>query len=178
MRETSGAQRVLGKQPERAKHTSILPKVGLLLLAIVAAGCGRKDQFIGPRVLDPCDGNWPICSQVAGCLLGTQSYIEGRFPVTGKFIVQLAEPSTVKVHMFLEDVRAVGQETSISFFESGCVDRVRQAATGQVFVGENDQLGEFERDADLVGVGDHLVSFVSDTDCRYTLKVDVDALRQ
>jgi hypothetical protein len=110
--------------------------------------------------------------------LSTQSYIEGRFPGAGKFVVQLAEPSTVRVHLFIEEVRASGQETSISFFESGCTDRVRQSATGLVLVGENDQLGEFVREADLFGVGDHLVSFASDTECRYTLKVDVEAKRQ
>jgi hypothetical protein len=153
-------------------------KMGWLLVAsaLVASGC--KSDFTEGRVLDSCDGNWPICSQIAGCLLGAQSYIQGRLPGTGKFIVQLAEPSTVRVHMFLQDVRGAGQETSISFFESGCVNRVRQAVTGQVFVGENNQLGEFIRDADLVGVGDHLISFTSDTDCRYQLKVDVEATRQ
>lgn len=127
---------------------------------------------------DACDRNWPICSQVAGCLLGTQSYIEGRFPGNGKFVVQLAEPSTVRVHMFVEDVRASGQETAINFFETGCVDRARESATGKVLVGENDQLGEFVRSADLFGVGDHLISFTSDTECHYTLKVDVEAKRQ
>jgi hypothetical protein len=152
--------------------------VGCLLLSIATIGCGRKSAFIEGRVKDNCDRNWPICSQVAGCLLGTQSYIEGRFPGSGKFIVQLAEPSTVRVHILIEDVSAQGQETSIDFFESGCVSRVRQVATGQVFVGENDQFGEFVRSADLVDVGDHLVSFTSDTACRYTLKVDVDATRQ
>jgi hypothetical protein len=109
--------------------------------------------------------------------LGTPSYIEGRLPGSTQFIVQLAEPSTVRVHVFVEDVRAVGQQTSISFFETGCRDRVRQETTGTVFVGENDQLGEFMREADLFGRGDHLVNFTSDTDCRYTLKVDVEAKR-
>jgi hypothetical protein len=152
--------------------------MGWLLLATIAVGCDRKSQFLEGRVKDPCDRNWPICNEIAGCLLGTPSYIEGRFPGTGKFIVQLAEPSTVRVHIFIEDVRAVGEETSISFFESGCVHRDRQAASGRVFVGETDQLGEFVRQADLLDVGDHLVSFTSDTDCRYTLKVDVEAKRQ
>ncbi len=160
------------------KHTSIRC-AGVVLLWLFAVGCSdRKSQFIGSRVKDSCDRNWPICSQIAGCLLGTQSYIEGRFPGTGKFIVQLAEASTVRVHLFIEDVRASGQETSISFFETGCTDRVRQSATGQVLVGENDQLGEFVREADLFGVGDHLISFDSDTECHYTLKVDVEAKRQ
>src|SRR6266851_4493270 len=138
MRNTSGAKRVLGTRPGWSNHTTIL------LLVVSALGCGRKDQFIEGRVKDSCDRNWPICSQIAGCLLGTPSYIEGRLPGSTQFIVQLAEPSTVRLH---------------------------------VFVGENDQLGEFMREADLFGLGDHLVNFTSDTDCRYTLKVDVEAKR-
>ena len=161
------------------KHTAIRRTLGCLLFSLFAVGCSdRKSQFIGSRVQDACDRNWPICSEIAGCLLGAESYIEGRLPGTGKFVVQLAEASTVRVHMFIEDVRATGQETSISFFETGCVDRVRESVTGQVLVGENDQLGEFAREADLFGVGDHLVSFESDTECHYTLKVDVEAKRQ
>jgi len=161
------------------KHTSIWLAVGCVLCCLLAVGCSdRKSEFIGSRVQDSCNRNWPICSQIAGCLLGAESYMEGRLPGTGKFIVQLAEASTVRVHMFIEDVRATGQETSISFFETGCVDRVRESVTGQVLVGENDQLGEFAREADLFGVGDHLISFESDTECHYTLKVDVDAKRQ
>ncbi len=161
------------------KHTSIGLRVACLLVSTFALACGgRKAQFIEGRVKDSCDRNWPICNQIAGCLLGTQSYIEGRFPGSGKFIVQLAEASTVRVHIFVEDVRAAGQETAINFFETGCTDRVRQSATGRVLVGENDQLGEFAREADLFGVGDHLISFSSDTDCRYTLKVDVEAKRR
>lgn len=161
------------------KHISVRSVLGPVLLAFLAVGCSdRKSDFIGGRVKDACDRNWPICSQIAGCLLGDQSYIEGRFPGNGKFVVQLAEASTVRVHMFVEDVRASGAETAINFFETGCVDRVRQSATGQVLVGENDQLGQFVREADLFGVGDHLISFNSDTECHYTLKVEVQARRQ
>lgn len=84
----------------------------------------------------------------------------------------------MRVHLFLEDVHSVGTETAINFFESGCVERTRQTITGQAMVQESERLGEVVREADLVSVGDHLVSFTSDTECRYTLKVDVEAKRQ
>src|SRR5260370_42569479 len=172
MRNTSGAKRVLGTRPGWSNHTTIL------LLVISALGCGRKDQFIEGRVKDSCDRNWPICSQIAGCLLGTPSYIEGRLPGSTQFIVQLAEPSTVRVHVFIEDVRAVGQQTSISFFETGCRDRGRQEATGAAFVGESDPLGDLLREPDLFGLCDSLDNFTSDPDGRYTLTLAVHARRR
>lgn len=79
--------------------------------------------------------------------------------------------------MYLENTRASGQETALNFFETGCVDRVRITATGKAFVGEMDQFGEFVREADLTGVGDHLVSLQADTETSYTLKIDVIAKR-
>jgi len=165
-------------RPARLHHTSIWRGLALSLVLLAALGCGRRSQFLEGRVKDPCDRNWPICSRIAGCLLGTQSYIEGRFPGAGQFIVQLAEPSTVRVHFLLDNVRASGQETAINFYENGCANRVRLTATGQAFVGESDQFGEFVREADLYGIGDHLVSFESDTECIYALKVEINPKRQ
>ena len=140
-------------------------------------GCDRKHDFIGGRVYDACDKTWPVCNRVAGCLLGTQSYIEGRLPGQAEFIVQLAEPSAVNVHVFVEDVKGTGQNTAVTFYETGCVDRTRQDVTGQAFIDETQQFGEFVRGADLSGTGDHLVSFESDAQAHYTLKVDVIAKR-
>lgn len=147
------------------------------LLLVLAQGCNAKQQFIEGRVLDTCDRNWPICDQVAGCLLGGQSYIEGRLPGTTRFSVQLAEPSTVRVHIFLDSVSAAGQETSLSFYETGCINRTRQAVAGQAFVGESTQVGEFIREADLSGVGDHLIALTSDAEARFTLKLDIISKR-
>src|SRR5262245_44989268 len=75
-------------------------------------GCdSQKDAFVGPRVEDHCDESWPVCDLVAGCVLGPESYREGNFPGDGRFIVRIGEPSTVKVSLYLEDVRAAGDET-------------------------------------------------------------------
>ena len=70
----------------------------------------------------------PVCSQVAGWILGTESYAEGRFPGRGRFIVQLPEASTVKVSFYLEEVSAAGEETVVLFHEDGCRSGIQAAA--------------------------------------------------
>lgn len=122
---------------------------------------------------DKCDQSWPICDTFSGCLLGPQSYVEGRFPNRGKFAVQVPEPSVVRVHVFLEDIGAAGEQTSFIFYEDRCRSKTRIDATGKAFVAESQRSGEFVREADLLGEGDHLIEFESDAQARYTLKIEV-----
>ncbi|WP_241758672.1 hypothetical protein [Pyxidicoccus parkwayensis] len=149
-----------------------------LFFAMVLSACGgSREDFIGARVKDTCDAAWPVCNQVAGCILGTESYAEGRFPGQGQFIVQVPEASTVKVRFFLEDVTAAGEETVVLFHEEGCRARKREAADGRAVQDLMEKFGEFSREADLTGVGDHLIEFESDMQARYVVKVDVTPLR-
>ena len=150
---------------------------GALALGLgVGCGGGRSD-FIGSRAKDTCDAQWPVCSEVAGCILGQESYAEGRLPGKGLFIVQLPEASTVRVHFFLEDVVAAGKETVVTFYEEGCRERIRLSVNGKTALDSAEKLGEFTREADLTGVGDHLVEFESDLQAHYVLKVEVQPLR-
>ena len=149
-----------------------------LFFAMLLGACGgSREDFIGPRVKDPCDATWPVCSQVAGCILGTERYAEGRFPGQGQFIVQVPEAATVKVSFFLEDVTSAGEETVVLFHEEGCRARTREAADGRTVQDLMEKFGEFTREADLTGVGDHLIEFESDMQARYVVKVDVLPLR-
>lgn len=137
----------------------------------------EKSQFVFGRVVDKCNTEWPICDTIAGCLLGDSSYIEGKFPTTGKVAVQLFEPSTVTVSFLLENVGGAGDETAINFFEDRCRSRTRVAIEGRTFVGEAEQAGLVKRSVDLSGIGDHLIEYVSDARLQYLLKVDVLPLR-
>ena len=141
-------------------------------------GCGnRKVEFIGQRVSDQCDQQWPICDTIAGCMLGDRSYKEGRFPNSGRFIVQLFEPSEVKLSFFIEEMGGTGTETVINFFEDRCRSRVQEIITGKELVAENEKIGYVARKADLTGTGDHLVEYTSDARAKYTAKIDVLPLR-
>lgn len=149
-----------------------------LLALVLGTGCGGgRADFIGSRAKDTCDAEWPVCSRVAGCILGQESYTEGRLPGRGQFIVQLKEASTVRVHFFLEEVVAAGEETVVTFNEEGCRARIRQAVNGRTALDSAEKTGEFSREADLTGVGDHLIEFDSDMQARYVLKVEVEPLR-
>jgi hypothetical protein len=159
---------------QRSSQAFVLMLWGLGL----GAGCGGgRADFIGSRAKDTCDAQWPVCSNVAGCILGQESYSEGRLPGKGQFIVQLPEASTVRVHFYLEDVVAAGEETVVTFHEEGCRARTRQSVSGRAALDSAEKFGEFIREADLTGVGDHLVEFESDMQARYVLKVEVQPLR-
>ncbi|MBJ6761096.1 hypothetical protein JGU66_10005 [Myxococcaceae bacterium JPH2] len=151
--------------------------VSVLSLAMMSACGGSREQFIGPRVLDACNASWPVCSQIAGCILGPESYAEGRFPGSTQLIVQVPEASTIKVHFYLEEVTAAGEETAIVFQEEGCRSRKREAITGKLAIDSMEKFGEFTREADVTGVGDHLIQIQSDMQARYVVKVDVTPLR-
>lgn len=154
------------------------PLLALCVLATVLGGCGnRRDDFIAGRVEDTCDGTWPVCDSFAGCLIGDQSYIQGRFPNKGRFIVRIDEPSTVKLHVFLEELGAAGEQTSFTLFEDRCRARTRVETTGKSFVAEAERAGSFTSEATLSGTGDHLVEFESDSQARYLIKVDVRPTR-
>jgi len=137
----------------------------------------ERSQFVFGRVADKCDTEWPICDTIAGCLLGDSSYIEGKFPTTGKVAVQITEPSQVTVSFLLENVAGAGSETALNFFEDRCRSRIRVAIEGRTFVGESEQRGTVSRSADLSGVGDHLIEYTSDARLQFLMKVEVLPLR-
>lgn len=146
--------------------------LAVLLGSLLACGSG-KDDFIAGRVIDACASPWPVCGELAGCLVGPESYIEGSFPATQRVIVRLNQPSTVTVKLFLDSVTSSGKQITLDFYEDGCKSRVRQEATGREFVQETEQVGWFSRSADLVGLGDHLIEVTSDAQAQFTMEVDV-----
>ncbi len=151
----------------------------VLLFASLVVGCGgAREDFIGARVKDACGEAWPVCSRVAGCILGPESYSEGRFPGRQQLIVQLKEASTVKVSLYLEDATAAGRETVVQFHEEGCRARIRRATEGRAVLDATERQGAFTQEAELTGVGDHLIEVESDMQARYLVKVDVTPLRK
>ena len=144
------------------------------LLLVWLCGCSSgRDDFIGARVLDSCNGSWPACNQTASCFIGNQSYIEGRFPGQGKIIVRLDEPSEVKVSFFFDNISAVGSLTSIVWYETGCTSSIREDVPGQTVATEANSTGVFERSANLLDNDEHLITFKSDIEATYLMKVDV-----
>ena len=153
-----------------------MPRLWIILLAAGTAlvGCASPhDDFVAGRVEDGCDQAWPVCATVAGCYIGPESFVEGTFPGTQKVVVPLQQPSTVKVRVLLDAIASSGNETRVDFFEGGCQARVEQVATGIEFADEGERIGEFDRQADLADLGDHLVEITSDAQASYTFEVEV-----
>ncbi len=150
---------------------------GLLALTLFSACDDREGAFIGGRVKEECNQSWPVCSLIAGCILGNESYIAGRLPGEKRIIVRLQEPSRVEASFFLKEVTGAGSESVVTYYEQGCTDRTRLEITGEAFVRENEDVGFVTRSVDLVGLGDHRLEFTSDLQANYIFKVDVTPLR-
>ena len=145
-----------------------------MLLVVWLCGCSSsRDDFIGARVLDACNGSWPVCNVTASCYIGNESYIQGRFPGNGKVIVRLDQPSEIKVSFYFDNLSAVGTLTSIVWYETGCTGSIRSDVDGQTVATESNQTGVYERSANLLENDEHLVSFQSDLEATYLMKVDV-----
>ncbi len=150
----------------------------LLIVVTAMMGCsGPQEVFIGTRVEDRCEGEWPVCSTTIGCFVGDKSYVAGRFPGANKVAIRVFEPSTVTVSMFLSEVSAAGEKTVVTIYEDACRARTRTEIPGKTFVTEWEKTGVFSRSADVSGVGDHLIEVESDARTKYLLKVDVLPLR-
>ncbi len=148
------------------------------LVAVVGSGCGGvREQFIGTRITDSCDGEWPVCSTTVGCFVGDRSYVEGRFPGKNSLGIQIFEPSEVTVGLYLFESAGQGEQTVFNFFEQSCSSRVRVEVTGRTLLGEAAKIGWVNRKAELSGVGDHLIEVESDSRTRYLMKIDVLPLR-
>jgi len=156
--------------------TSLFQRRNAIAAALLVWLCGcssGRDDFIGARVKDSCNGSWPVCNQTASCFIGDESYIEGRFPGQGKIIVRLEEPSEVKVTFFFDDISAVGSLTSIVWYETGCKASTRADVEGQTVATESNSTGVFERSANLLEKDEHLISFKSDLEATYLMKVEI-----
>ena len=137
-------------------------------------GCSSgRDDFIGARVLDACNGSWPVCNVTASCFIGNESYIQGRFPGDGKVIVQIAQPSQVTVSFYFDNISAVGTLTSIVWYETGCKGSIRADVEGQTVATESNSTGVFERSANLLENDEHLISFKSDLEATYLMKIEI-----
>jgi hypothetical protein len=143
-------------------------------LMVWLCGCSSgRDDFIGARVKDTCNESYSVCSQIASCFIGDESYIEGRFPGQGKIIVRLEQPSEIKVSFYFDNITAVGTLTSIVWYETGCKASTRVDVPGETVAAESNQTGVFERSANLLENDEHLIFFKSDLEATYLMKVEV-----
>lgn len=149
-------------------RASLLASVLLLL-----GGCtDPADQFTAGRLLDPCDGWWPVCTTVAGCVVNNTLYLEGKLPGTRRMIVRTQRHASIAVSVYLNSEGAIGHEARIDWGDA-CGIVASESLTGADLFKEFEATGVFSRTKNVAQGGDHLVTFSSDATADYLLKVDV-----
>ncbi len=135
--------------------------------------CTAEDVFIGDRVYDPCDGNWPVCSYRAGCNLNEREYLAGTFPGSRRFIVETEAEATIRVTIFYKEEISPGSDTEIHWYEPGCFERYSYTSEGADLFREAGNTGLLEKERTVYRPGDHLVEVFSDAVASYLLRIDV-----
>ena len=144
--------------------------LGLLLLS----GCpDPAAQFIAGRLADSCDGAWPVCTNIAGCLVNNSTYLEGRLPGVRPMVVRTRGQASIKVSIHLKTEGAIGKKTRIEWNDASCGTIATEILSGADFFKEFEAQGEFSRTRNVAQEGDHLIVFESDSTADYLLKVEV-----
>jgi len=142
---------------------------GLLL-----AGCpDPAAQFINGHLLEPCNGAWPVCTEIAGCSIDQEYYLQGQFPGTRRFMIRTTGQAQIAVDIFLLTEGAIGLATRIDWWEAGCGSKSSAVTAGQDFFKESEVEGQFRRVESVYQPGDHLIEVDSDATAEYYLKVEI-----
>jgi hypothetical protein len=144
------------------------------LLFGVGCGIGNEGGFIDGRTLDECFETIPVCSTTAGCRLGGDRYIETRFPGTVQFIVPAPAEAVIKVGMFFRNPRAVGLDTRVIVYETGCTFPYEWIPPqSDIFRLAGDD-GILIREQQVFQDGDHLVEITSDSTTEVLIRAEIE----
>lgn len=151
----------------------IAPAIAPLLLV---AGCsfGSEGAFTGPRALDTCDLEIPICNTTAGCkLVEEDRFLEGVFPGQRAIIVPTAGEATIRVEVYWRSQLGPGADTEIIWHEPACVDAFRFESQGANIFDDSNAQGIFVKQQQVFREGEHLVEIRSDATAEYLIRTSV-----
>lgn len=144
-----------------------------LLSAGLLGACADDSSFTLGRDEEACVGNVPTaCTLAAGCVLDEGHFLTGKFPSARRFVVRAPGGSTIRIGILLTDQRAPGTELVVTVHEPGCNDRYTWDSAGRDLFRLADANGVVVIPATVRQGGDHLVEFVSDAYCAYTLALN------
>jgi len=142
--------------------------------ALLLAGCpDAADQFTSGRLLDPCNGSWPVCTTSAGCFVGNSYYLEGQFPGTRRFVVRTDGQASIAIALFLKSQGAAGEQLRIEWNDASCGNKSVVEVDGKAFFKEVEAEGSLWRVKSVFRGGDHLIEVSCDSTAEYLLKAEV-----
>ncbi len=146
----------------------------LALAALALTSCpDPADQFVSGRLLDPCNGAWPVCNTTAGCFVGNAYYLEGQFPGTRRFVVRTQSQAAITIAVFLKSQGATGEKLRIEWNDSACGTKTVEEVDGKAFFKETEAEGSLRRTKNVYRAGDHLIEVSADCTGEYLLKAEV-----
>lgn len=156
-----------------SSHTRAPGRIALLAALLLAGGCASAEElFVSGRLRDTCNESWPVCTTVAGCVVGDTSYVEGKFPGTRRLIVRTDGQREISVVLFFKNEGAIGTETRIVWNEAGCGASAIEVIDGRNLFKEASADGTLKRSRNVFTEGDHLIEITSDATVDYLLRID------
>jgi hypothetical protein len=144
-----------------------------VLFLWLSGACGTSvGGFAGARLLNECDGSYPVCNTAAGCVLSESQYVEGVLPGQRRVIFRTDGPARVRVRLLFTEERAPGKMTIIEWNEVGCSSQKAYSSMGRdIFqlAGDTQQLAV---EQSLQTGGDHLIRLESDATARYQMRIE------
>jgi hypothetical protein len=145
-----------------------------LVVGLASCTNGSEGAFTGPRALDTCDLEIPICNTTAGCkLVEEDRFLEGEFPGQRSIIVPTAGEATIRVEIFWRTQLGPGADTEIIWHEPACVDAFRFESQGANIFDDSNAQGIFVKQQKVFREGEHLVEIRSDATAGYLLRTSV-----
>ena len=135
-----------------------------------------EETFVGNRLPLLCDSAYWTCDVLAGCVIDTEHYIEGRFPGVRRILVVTEDPSeVVRGRILLTSFEASGSELLIQLQEPDCTldtddSRLYLQDVDLIALAGDDRTIYFELAADLAG--EHLLEVYTDAAFSYLLVID------
>lgn len=150
-----------------------LRKIVIGLSLCVLSGCTTAEGiFTEGRIENRCNDSVPVCGGQAGCVLGTDQFLEGRFPGGQQVIARTdSELTRIVLRFLLVDRVFAGTQIITRAYDTGCTDFDDQRHEDRDLFDLSGDEGILEFHLEVEGRGDHLVEVFSDMGSGFLMTV-------
>jgi hypothetical protein len=127
-------------------------------------GCATaEDIFTEGRIENRCNDSVPVCGFQAGCVLGEDQFLAGRFPGGQRVIMRTeSEQTRIILRFLLVDRVFPGTQIITRAYDTGCSDFFDARYEDRDLFDLSGDEGILEFRLDVEGRGDHMVEVFSD----------------